>query len=152
MLSSILGVDQRVTFFRELATLVNAGVSIGEALSILQTRPGRPELRAAIADAAKRVSYGERLSDVMAEHPKMFSPLNLAMIAAGEEGGRLDEMLNEVADYLEKEQELRRMLSRETFYPKVLIGAVLLIPLIAQIVIAGVMVGVGAAMAWGSQK
>ncbi len=149
MLSSILGVDQRVTFFRELATLVNSGVSIGEGLSILQTRPGRPELRAAIADAAKRVSYGERFSDVMAEHPKMFSALNLAMIAAGEEGGRLDEMLNEVADYLEKEQELRRMLSRETFYPKVLIGAVILIPLIAQMVIAGVMAGVGAAMAVG---
>ncbi len=149
MLGNILGVDQRVTFFRELATLVNSGVSIGEALSILQTRPGSPELRAAINDAAKRVSHGERFSEVMAKHPKVFSALNLAMIAAGERGGRLDAMLNEVADYLEKEQELRRMLSRETFYPKILVGAAIFIPLIAQMVIAGVMIGVGAAIVVG---
>ena len=149
MLSGMLGIDQRVTFFRELATLVGSGVSIGEALGILSTRPGSPALKLAIADGAKRVGHGERFSQVMADHPKVFSDLNTAMITAGEEGGRLEEMLAEAADYLEKEHELRQMLSRETFYPKILMGAVILIPLGAQVVIAWVMSGVGAAVIVG---
>ncbi len=149
MLGSMLGIDQRVTFFRELATLVKSGVSIGEALSILQTRPAGPELRIAITHAAKLVSQGERFSKVMEAHPKVFSSLNVAMIAAGEQGGRLDEMLEEVADYLEREQELRQMLSRETFYPKVLIAAVIIIPLAAEVIIAWFTEGLGPAMVVG---
>lgn len=149
MLSGMLGIDQRVTFFRELATLVGSGVSIGEALGILSTRPGSPALRLAIADGSKRVANGERFSLVMADHPQVFSELNRAMITAGEEGGRLEEMLEEVADYLEKEHELRQMLSRETFYPKILIAAAILIPLAAQVIIALVMSGVGAALLVG---
>lgn len=145
MFGSMLGIDHRVTFFRELATLVGSGVSLGEALSILQTRPATPELRQAVTDAAKRVSHGQRLSEIVADHPKVFSSLNRAMITAGEQSGRLDEVLEEVADYLEKEQELRRMLSRETFYPKVLVAAAILIPLVARTFIVWFSQGTGAA-------
>ncbi len=149
MLSGMLGIDQRVTFFRELATLVGSGVSIGEALGILSTRPGSPALRLAIADGSKRVAHGERFSEVMADHPKVFSDLNIAMIISGEEGGRLEEILAEVANHLEKEHELRQMLSRETFYPKILIVAGIFIPLGTKVVIALVMSGVGAAVIAG---
>ena len=146
MLGSMLGIDHRVTFFQELSTLVGSGVSLGEALSILQTRPAGPELRLAITDAAKRVSHGQRLSEIMADHPKVFSSLNRAMVLAGEQSGRLDEVLQEVADYLEREQELRRMISRETFYPKILVAAAILIPLSARTFIAAFSEGTGAAV------
>ena len=138
MFDSMLGLDHRVVFFRELATMVKSGVSIGEALGLLETRPGSPELRAAIAHCSRQVSAGERFSQAMEKYPKVFSPLNTAMVRAGEESGRLDETLGEAADYLEREQELRQMLSRETFYPKILIVAVIVIPLATNVVIAAV--------------
>ncbi|MFP3902651.1 MAG: type II secretion system F family protein [Armatimonadota bacterium] len=146
MLSNILGLDQRVALFRELATMVNSGISVSEAISLLKTRPAGPDLRAAMEDAEHRVARGEQLSEVMKDHPDVFSELNRAMVMAGEQSGRLDETLNDVADYLEKEQELRQMLSRETFYPKILIGAMIIIPLITQVVIAGVGGGAAAAV------
>ncbi|MFO7946101.1 MAG: type II secretion system F family protein [Armatimonadota bacterium] len=146
MFSNILGLDHRVALFRELATMVNSGISLSEAISLLKTRPAGPNLRAAMEDAEKRIARGEQLSEVMADHPDVFSELNRAMVMAGEQSGRLDETLNDVADYLEKEQELRQMLSRETFYPKVLIGAMIVIPLITQVVIAAIGSGAGAAV------
>lgn len=147
MLGGMVAVDYRASLFRELATLVKSGISVGEALSTLQSRPGSRALREAVSDAAKRVSTGERLSEAMEDHPKVFNRLNRALIQAGEEGGRLEEMLEESADYLEREAELRRMLSRETFYPKILIAAAILIPLGARVVIAWAMVGIGSALA-----
>lgn len=136
MFGGMLGLDQRVVFLRELATMVNSGISLGEALGLLSTRPGSPELRASITEAAKRVSSGERFSDVMERYPKVYTRLNCAMVRAGEESGRLDENLNDAADYLEREVQLRQMISRETFYPKILLVAVLIIPLATQVAIA----------------
>ncbi len=146
MFSNILGLDHRVALFRELATMVNSGISLSEAISLLKTRPAGPNLRAAMEDAEHRIAQGEQLSEVMEDHPDVFSELNRAMIMAGERSGRLDETLNDVADYLEKEQELRQMLSRETFYPKILIGAMIIIPLITQVVVVGIGRGVGSAV------
>ncbi len=147
MFGGMLGLDQRVVFFRELATMVKSGVSLGEALSLLSTRPGSAELRASITEAAKRVSAGERFSAIMEKHPNVYNRLNCAMVRAGEEGGRLDEALGDAADYLEREMQLRQMISRETFYPKILLASVLLIPLATQMAIAGLTVSTAAAFA-----
>lgn len=137
-----LALAERVRFFRELATLVNAGMSLGMALATLETRPGGTELRLAIRDAARRVGAGQRFSDVMTAHPRVFSELNRAMVAAGEQGGRLDEMLSLSADYLESDLEFQQTIARETFYPKIIAGAVVLIPLATKVIIAGIADGV----------
>lgn len=128
---------ERVQLFRELATLVNAGMSLGMALSTLAEQGGSVEQVAAVRDASRKVLAGKRFSEVMQVYPKVFSELNVALIAAGEEGGHLDEMLTLSADYLERDLEFQQTLARETLYPKLLLAAVLLIPVGARMIIAG---------------
>lgn len=149
MLTNMLGIDERVMLFRELATLVGSGISLGEALHILRSRSGSIELRRSIADASDRISKGERFSETMKDHPKIFSRLNQAIMVAGEESGRIDEALEEMATYLEHEQELRRTISRETFYPKILVGACIFIPLLTRMLIAAIMTSGAQAFAIG---
>lgn len=140
---------ERVQLFRELATLIDSGMSLGMALSTLENRPGSLEQRMAIHDAAVQVGRGKRFSDVMRQYPKIFTELNIALVAAGEEGGHLDTMLNSTADYLERDMEFQQTLARETFYPKILLGAIVLIPLGTRMLITGITGTIGAALLVG---
>jgi type IV pilus assembly protein PilC len=140
---------ERVQLFRQLATLVHAGMSLGMALSTVEEQGGSVEQRQALRDAARSVSSGKRFSEAMQRHPKVFSELNVALIAAGEEGGHLDEMLTLSADYLERDLEFQQTLARETLYPKILLAAVLLIPLGARMVIAALTLSLAQALVIG---
>jgi len=144
-----LKLAQKVQLFRELATLVNAGLSLGMALSTMEEQISSVEMRMALRDAARSVSSGKRFSEAMRRHPKVFSELNVALIAAGEEGGHLDDMLTLSADYLEKELEFQQTLARETLYPKLLLAAIVLIPLATRMVIAGLTMSLGQALLIG---
>jgi type IV pilus assembly protein PilC len=141
---------ERVQLFRELATLVNAGMSLGMALSSVEERGGGSvEQRVAIRDAARKVSSGKRFSEVMQAYPRLFSELNVALIAAGEQGGHLDEMLTTAADYLEREMQFSQTVARETAYPKVLLAALVFIPLGTKMIITGLTQNLGAALLVG---
>ena len=129
-------VEQKAVFFRELATLVQAGVTVGEALGTLADRVPLGRLRFAVREAAARTSHGEPLSGVMRKYSDVLSPVETAMVRAGEESGRLDRLLGQIASYLEEEYSLRQMISRETFYPKFLFGAIILFPVLLQALLA----------------
>lgn len=131
-------VREQAVVFREFATLVSAGLTLLEALTELQKRPLSKPFQRFLKSAAKRVGSGQKLSLAMREESGMFSGLVVALIEAGEEGGHLEEMLRTVAQYQERELELRRMISRETFYPKILVGAAVLIPLATRVLIGAV--------------
>lgn len=135
---TILRIEQKGAIFRELATMVRAGMSLGEAWGVLQTRRAYPRLRQFIVDAARRVPQGTRLSEVVKDYPDEFSGLTQGVIAAGEETGRLEEALDTVAGYWEREYSLRQMVSRETFYPKALAVFVVLIPVATQAIIIAI--------------
>ncbi len=124
---------------RELATMLKAGMALGEALYVLEGRAAYPQLRQIIQEGAKRVTAGGSCSEVLAKHPEEFSELTTAVIAMGEQTGRLDEAFDQVAGYLEREYSLRQMIMRETFYPKVLLVACILIPLAIPALIQAIM-------------
>jgi len=107
--------------YRQFATLVAAGVPMVQSLYTLaeQTRNGR--LRAILRQAASSVASGNPLSMTMAQHPSVFSALQLEMVRAAETSGMLEMMCNRIADYLERELEVRRKLKRETLYPKIVL-------------------------------
>jgi type II secretory pathway component PulF len=86
---------------RHLATMVTSGMSITRALHVLETQTGSKLLRETIAAVGHDVEAGLLLSDAMARHPKVFGPLYVAMVHAGETGGVLEECLLRVADQLE---------------------------------------------------
>ncbi len=116
-----------VQFYRQFATLINAGLTIHQSLSSLEATTQNPKLQEIARAGMKQVQQGGRFSEVMAQYPWIFNSLQLEMIRAAEEGGMLDQVLRHIADYVEHELEMRRMISRETFYPKVVLFFALMI-------------------------
>jgi type IV pilus assembly protein PilC len=106
---------------RQLATMVTSGMSIMRALQVLETQTGSKMLKEAVAGVRHDVEAGLLLSDAMARHPRVFGPLYVAMVRAGETGGVLEECLMRVADQLEKDAALRRQVRAAMIYPAIVI-------------------------------
>jgi type IV pilus assembly protein PilC len=104
-------------FARQLATMITAGMSILRALYVLEAQTESKFLKQTIVAVRKDVESGRSLSEAMARHPKVFSPLFVAMAQAGEAGGVLEDALLRVADQLQKDASLRRQIRSAMIYP-----------------------------------
>ncbi|HEX5224262.1 MAG TPA: type II secretion system F family protein [Solirubrobacteraceae bacterium] len=104
-------------FSRQLSTMISSGMSILRALYVLEEQTESQFLKETIVAVRKDVEAGLSLSDSMARHPKVFSPLFVAMTQAGEMGGVLEESLMRVADQLQKDAALKRMIKSAMVYP-----------------------------------
>jgi type IV pilus assembly protein PilC len=118
---------QIAIFSRQFATMVNSGLPILRALSILGDQTESKELAKVLIQVRTDVEQGSSLSNAMAKHPKAFNNLFVSMVRAGEAGGVLDEVLLELADQIEKEVELRRKIKSAMTYPVVVVCLVVLI-------------------------
>src|SRR4051794_28143524 len=104
---------------RQLATMVNSGMTILRALYVLEAQTENEKLATTISAVRKDVEAGLPLSDSLERHPKVFNRLFVAMTRAGETGGVLDSALNRVADQLESADSLRRQVRAAMAYPLV---------------------------------
>src|ERR1700716_2029285 len=121
---------------RQLATMVTSGVTILRALYVLEEQTQSKLLKRALVQIRKDVEAGLPLSDALARHPKIFSPLYIAMVRSGETGGMLESALLRTSDQLEKEDALRRQVRAAMIYPAVVVtfAILVLIALVAFIV------------------
>jgi len=117
----------KMVMFRELATMVGAGMSIVRSLDILASNTRSARLKQVLTEIQPPIENGRPLSDQLARYPTVFTEMEVALVRAGERGGLLESMLRELADYLEYEMELRHTISRETFYPKAVVVVGLLV-------------------------
>jgi type IV pilus assembly protein PilC len=106
---------------RQLSTMVSSGMTILRALYVLEAQTESDALKATLVNVRKDVEAGLPLSDSLERHPKVFDPLFVAMVRAGETGGVLDSALLRVADQLEKAEALRRQVKSAMTYPTVII-------------------------------
>jgi general secretion pathway protein F len=121
---------------RQLATLIGAGIPVVEALTALIDQIENPRIQVAISQVRQRVNEGASLADAMAQHPRVFSPLYVNMIRAGEAGGALEVVLERLADYLESQVRLRNRVSAAMVYPMVMsVMAVLFIGVLVTFVV-----------------
>jgi type IV pilus assembly protein PilC len=104
-------------FSRQLSTMITSGMSILRSLYVLEEQTENKFLKETIVAVRKDVEAGLPLSDAMERHPKVFSPLFVAMTRAGETGGMLEDSLLRVADQLEKDASLRRQIRSAMIYP-----------------------------------
>src|ERR671932_2389837 len=102
---------------RQLSTMVSSGMSLLRALYVLEEQTKSEKLREALQQVRKDVEAGISLSDALRKHPDVFNDLYVAMVAAGESGGILESTLQRVADQLEKDAALRRMIKAAMVYP-----------------------------------
>jgi type IV pilus assembly protein PilC len=118
---------QIAVFCRQFATMVNSGLPILRALSILSDQTESKELAKVLFAVRAGVENGSSLSAAMSEHPKAFNNLFISMVKAGETGGVLDDVLLSLADQIEREVELRRQIKSAMTYPIVVVALVTLI-------------------------
>ncbi len=114
---------------RQLATLVGSGIPIAESLKALVDQVENLRLKGALSDVRERVTEGMNLADAMSKHPKVFSPLFVNMIRAGEVSGALEIVLNRLADYTENQSRLKGKIGSTMAYPAIMlvIGAAALV-------------------------
>lgn len=134
-------------FYRQFATLINAGMPLYQALNTLAHNTHNRQLKQVLQHACAHVERGGRLSEVFAQYPWIFPPLHIAMIHAAEQGGLLEDSFRQLSDYVEHEIALRRILRAETFYPKLVLLFALMVlgrgffathtPAISQLVLGG---------------
>jgi type IV pilus assembly protein PilC len=108
-------------FSRQLATMIEAGVSVVAALVTLEEQTEDKYLREVIAEIRSDVEGGMVLSKAFSRHPKVFNRLYVSMIEAGESSGTLDKVLDRAATQIEKENKLRRRVKGAMVYPSVVI-------------------------------
>ena len=120
-------------FARQFSTMINAGLSLTKCLSILAQQTESAGLRDVINQVARDVEAGQSLSDSMVKHPKVFPPIFINMVRAGETGGVLDEVLLRVADHFEKDLALKAKIKSAMTYP-IAMGSLVLIILAAMMI------------------
>ncbi|NQY99230.1 MAG: type II secretion system F family protein [Bdellovibrionales bacterium] len=119
-------------FTRQFAVLVNAGVPVMQSLESMSQGGRSPALTNALQVVTAEVGKGKRLAEAMAMRPKVFDDMYRNLVRAGEEGGVLDEVLDRLAEYIEKAAALRGKVTGALWYPAAII-------LVAFAVIAAIM-------------
>lgn len=114
-------------FTRQLSTMVGAGLPIIRALQILTEQTKNLMLREATGKIRQSLEEGLALNEAMAQHPKIFSPMYLSMVKAGETGGVLDGVLNRLADQLERDREINSKIKAASIYPAVVLSVAVLV-------------------------
>ena len=114
--------DHLVIATRQLATMVQSGMSLLRALYVIEEQTENDKLRETWIEVRKDVEAGVSLSAALARHPDVFNELYVAMVQAGETGGILDRTLVRVADQLEKDAALRRQIKAAMIYPSLIGG------------------------------
>jgi type IV pilus assembly protein PilC len=130
---NIPGISDRVSIkdvalmSRQLATMVAAGLTLVRALSVLADQIESKPLREAMLQVRQDVEQGSALSTSLEKLPKVFPPLYIAMVRAGEAGGQLDTVLLKLSTTLEKQVELRQKIRSAMSYPTIVLCAVVVI-------------------------
>jgi type II secretory pathway component PulF len=115
--SRAIGTDERMIFTEQLALLLDTGVSIHEALKALKQQSEDPRLSAILESLAETITEGKPFSVALSRHPEMFSQTYVSLVAAAEEGGFLQRVLQQLLELDEKNSRLRSIIVSALSYP-----------------------------------
>ncbi|HOS96183.1 MAG TPA: type II secretion system F family protein [Deltaproteobacteria bacterium] len=106
-----------VIFTRQFATMINAGLPLVQCLDILSSQQPNPSFKKVLSQIKQDVESGNTFADALAKHPKVFDSLYVNLVGAGEIGGVLDTVLNRLAVYMEKNENLKNKIKSAMTYP-----------------------------------
>jgi len=129
-------------FYRQFATMVNAGLTLVNSLDILTKQVENKALANNIKAVKSDVEAGSTLADAMVKFPQVFTELYISMVRAGEIGGVLDDILLKIADLMEKDYALRQKIKSALSYPGFVAGAAILMSIFMLTFILPQFVGV----------
>jgi len=109
-----------LNFTNQLAVMVRAGISLPEVLDSIAQQNDNKKFKAVITDLKNQIEAGQSFSQALAEHPQVFSNLYINMVAAAEVSGSLSEMLQKLAEYLDRESETGSQVKSACVYPAII--------------------------------
>jgi len=119
--------DDLVVFSRQLATMIDAGIPLVNSLGILAEQIENDNLRKIVGVVRQDIEGGTSFCDALAKHPVIFSDLFVNMVKAGEASGMLNEILDRLATFMEKQAALNRKIISSLVYPAVVVSMAILI-------------------------
>jgi type IV pilus assembly protein PilC len=125
-------------FFRQLATMLTAGIPLVQSFEIVGAGHEKPSMQALILDIKSQIESGLTLHEAFAKHPLYFDDLSVNLVEAGEQAGALETLLDKIASYKEKTEAIKKKIKKALFYPTavlfvaVIVTAILLIFVIPQ--------------------
>jgi type IV pilus assembly protein PilC len=119
LMSQLFPIKQNdiILLFRQLALLLESGISILTALELLREQISKQSLKKVISEIIADIRGGNQLSVAMSRHPEIFTPMNCRTLSIGEQSGNMETMLRQVADYMEKEMSTRKGIKGALMYP-----------------------------------
>lgn len=137
-LGSRVGLSDITVFTRQFSTMITAGLPITDALMIIRSQ-SKANLKPVVSQLLSDIEGGSSLAAALGKHPKVFSPVYIALVQAGEEGGILDKVLLRLADNLEAQREFTAKVKGAMIYPAIvvvgmmIVGAVMMIFVIPKL-------------------
>lgn len=130
-----VGFGEIVNFTRQLATMVIAGLSLPEALSILRVQTANPAFVNVLNEIEHQIVSGGNLGDALAKYPQHFSAIYIALVRAGESSGQLDQVLLRLADSMESQRDFRSKVSGAMIYPVIIMVGMGIVVMIMMTVV-----------------
>ena len=122
---------QIYNFTRQLSVMLKAGVPLVDALDSLHSESAGPLVNKVIDQIVEDVSGGHALSRALTEHPKMFDPMYVNIVRAGESAGVLDKVLFQLADFIASDLKLKMGIKQAIRYPAIVVGITVLVGIFA---------------------
>lgn len=129
-----VGFNEIVNFTRQLSTMITAGLTLPDALSILRQQTTNPVLSDMLRDVERQIVGGGTLSAALSHYPKYFSNIYISLIKAGEASGLLDKVMARLSENMEAQREFRGKVTGAMIYPAIIV--------VAMVIVVGIMMTV----------
>jgi type IV pilus assembly protein PilC len=117
----------KISFTKNLSSMIDAGLPLSRALAVIEKQTHQKKFKGIIAQLITSISQGHTLSDSMKQYPKVFAPLMISMVHAGEESGSLSQSLRIVGTQMENTYQLMRKIRGALMYPMIIVFAMIVI-------------------------
>lgn len=125
--------DELVMLARNLGSMLDAGLTVTRALSVIERQSSNPRLKGVVKDVIERVNSGDEFYEALSEYPETFDDLFVSMIKAGEQSGGLAEALDTLATQLERSSNLSKKIKGAMIYPAIVITVMFIIGVLMMI-------------------
>ena len=120
-------------FFRQLATMLTAGIPMVQSFEIVGTGHEKPSMQKLILDVKGQIESGTTLHEALAKHPLYFDDLSVNLVEAGEQAGALETLLDKIATYKEKTEAIKKKIKKALFYPAAVLAVAVIVTVILLI-------------------
>lgn len=125
--------EEKILFAKNISAMIDSGLALSRALSVIKRQSKNLKFQEIVTSIEKSIGTGNTFHESLQEHPKVFTPLFVSMVRAGEESGKLTEALDIVGEQMERSHNLKKKIKGAMMYPSIVITAMIIIAVLMMI-------------------